>query len=63
MLKELADQLKEQAISLKVDESAKEKLVNDGYDAAYGARPLRRAIQKLIEDPLAEDLLSGRQLR
>ncbi|MBR6755915.1 MAG: AAA family ATPase, partial [Peptococcaceae bacterium] len=60
LLKELAERLKEQNINLKVDEAAKEKLVSDGYDAAYGARPLRRAIQKLIEDPLAEDLLAGR---
>ena len=60
MLKELAGQLREQNINLKVDEEVKEKLVDEGYDAAFGARPLRRAIQKLVEDPLAEDLLAGR---
>jgi len=38
---------------------AKEFLVSVGYDAVYGARPLKRAIQKYIEDPLSEELLRG----
>ena len=37
----------------------KELLVNQGFDPQYGARPLRRAIQRLIEDPLAEEYLKG----
>ena len=42
-----------------VSDEAKDILVKEGYDPAYGARPLRRTIQRLIEDPLAEALLSG----
>lgn len=45
---------------MEVTPEAKEKLVEEGYDPAYGARPLRRTIQRLVEDPLAEDLLQGR---
>ena len=45
---------------MEVSAEAKEKLVEEGYDPAYGARPLRRTIQRLVEDPLAEDLLQGR---
>ena len=46
-------------IELDVDESGKEYLIDKGYDEKYGARPLRRAIQRLIEDPLSEELLAG----
>jgi len=42
-----------------VTAEVKEKLVDEGYNPSYGARPLRRAIQRLVEDPLAEDILSG----
>jgi ATP-dependent Clp protease ATP-binding subunit ClpC len=44
---------------LVLDESAKEFLVEKGFDEKFGARPLRRAIQKYIEDPLAEEILRG----
>jgi ATP-dependent Clp protease ATP-binding subunit ClpC len=47
-------------MQLEIREAAKEHLIKLGYDAAYGARPLRRTIQNLIEDPLAEQLLLGR---
>ena len=60
MMKELRKRLQEQEIGIEVSVEAKEKLVAEGYDPAYGARPLRRAIQRMIEDPLAEDLLRGR---
>ena len=60
MMKELHKRLQEQEIGMEVSVEAKEKLVAEGYDPAYGARPLRRAIQRMIEDPLAEDLLRGR---
>ena len=40
--------------------SAKERLVEEGYNPAYGARPLRRAVMRLLEDSLAEEVLSGR---
>lgn len=59
MLKELRNSLKENDIDLEVKEEAKEILVKEGFDPTYGARPLRRAIQKLIEDPLAEEMLKG----
>ncbi len=58
-LAELGVRLKEQEISLKVAPSAKEYLIEQGYDVDQGARPMRRAIQDLIEDPLATSLLRG----
>ena len=42
-----------------LDETAKELLIEEGYDPAYGARPMRRAVERYLEDPLAEDLLRG----
>jgi ATP-dependent Clp protease ATP-binding subunit ClpC len=59
-LKRVRKQLLEQEISLDVSVEAKDYLGERGYDHAYGARPLRRLIQTLIEDPLAEGLLNGR---
>jgi ATP-dependent Clp protease ATP-binding subunit ClpC len=53
-------QLKEQEIKLEVTEAAMDLLGERGYDRQYGARPLRRIIQNLIEDPMAEALLEGR---
>lgn len=60
MMGDLHKRLQEQEIAMEVTPEAKEKLVEEGYDPAYGARPLRRTIQRLVEDPLAEDLLQGR---
>ena len=56
---QLIKRLKEQDISLVLTESALEKISVEGYDPEYGARPLRRAIQKHIEDRLSEELLKG----
>ena len=56
---QLIKRLKEQEISLVLTESALEKISVEGYDPEYGARPLRRAIQKHIEDRLSEELLKG----
>jgi len=53
-------QLAEHEITLVINDEAKDFLGERGYDHAYGARPLRRLIQSLIEDPLAEGLLNGR---
>jgi ATP-dependent Clp protease ATP-binding subunit ClpC len=53
-------QLTEQQVELLVPEDAKDFLVTKGYDPQYGARPLRRTIQSLVEDPLAEGLLQGK---
>jgi ATP-dependent Clp protease ATP-binding subunit ClpA len=60
MLKRVRDQLKAQGMTLTITQAAKEHIIKLGYDAAYGARPLRRTIQNMIEDPLAEHLLLGR---
>lgn len=56
-LKEVTDRLTEQKISLSLDESARALLLREGYDPAYGARPLRRAIQRLLTRPLSNALL------
>jgi ATP-dependent Clp protease ATP-binding subunit ClpC len=60
MLDRLQQQLSERKISLAVDQDAKDFLIDRGYDPTFGARPLRRAIQRYIEDPLAEEVLKGR---
>ncbi|MCJ7843358.1 ATP-dependent protease ATP-binding subunit ClpC [Lederbergia sp. NSJ-179] len=56
---QLVKRLKEQDMHLELTEAAKEKIAEEGYDPEYGARPLKRAIQKLIEDRLSEELLKG----
>jgi ATP-dependent Clp protease ATP-binding subunit ClpC len=60
MLKEVFTRLKDQGITLEVTEKFKDRLVKEGYNPSYGARPLRRAIMRLLEDSLAEEILSGR---
>ncbi|MCL2706962.1 MAG: ATP-dependent Clp protease ATP-binding subunit [Dehalococcoidia bacterium] len=57
MLVSVTTQLSEKGITLEVTETAKDLLGNKGYDEVFGARPLRRTIQNLIEDRLSEDLL------
>jgi ATP-dependent Clp protease ATP-binding subunit ClpC len=59
MLARLNDQMAEQGITLEIDDSAKTWLAQQGFDPSYGARPLRRAIRRLIEDPLSEEVLRG----
>ncbi len=58
-LERLRQTLAERGIRIALDESAKELLVKEGYDPTYGARPLKRAIQSLIQNPLAVKLLNG----
>ena len=60
MLKRVQVQLSEQQITLKLTAEAKDYLAEKGWDPVFGARPLRRTIQTLVEDPLAEGLLAGR---
>ncbi|MEM9004737.1 MAG: ATP-dependent Clp protease ATP-binding subunit [Cyanobacteria bacterium P01_F01_bin.86] len=60
LLKEVFGRLTEQGITLEVTERFKDRLVEEGYNPSYGARPLRRAIMRLLEDTLAEEILSGR---
>lgn len=57
MLNDVRERLDEKEISIEVSEAAKDKLVEEGFDAEFGARPLRRAIQRLIENPLSERIL------
>ena len=60
LLKEVFSRLTEQGITLEVTARFKDRLVDEGYNPSYGARPLRRAIMRLLEDSLAEEILSGR---
>ena len=60
MLKEVFARLKDKGIKLDVTDAFKERLVEEGYNPSYGARPLRRAVMRLLEDSLAEEVLSGR---
>ncbi len=56
-LAKIVDRLKSKNINLKLDEKAREFLVEKGYDPQYGARPMRRAVERYLEDPLAEEIL------
>jgi len=56
----VSERLKPHGISLDLDDAAKEFLVTKGYDPTYGARPMRRAVERYLEDPLAEDRLRGK---
>ena len=60
MLREVFSRFSEKGIKLSVTDSFKERLVEEGYNPSYGARPLRRAVMRLLEDSLAEEVLSGR---
>ena len=60
MLREVFSRINEKGIKLSVTDAFKERLVEEGYNPSYGARPLRRAVMRLLEDSLAEEVLSGR---
>lgn len=60
MLNEVFERIKQQEIQLDVTERFKNRLVDEGYNPNYGARPLRRAVMRLLEDSLAEEVLSGK---
>ena len=59
MLEDLKDRLKDKNINLEIDEQAKKLILERGSNTSFGARPLRRTIQNLIEDKLAEEILNG----
>jgi ATP-dependent Clp protease ATP-binding subunit ClpC len=59
VLAKVSKRLKEKNLTLVLTEEAKELLVKKGSNKEFGARPLRRAIEHMVEDPLAEDLLNG----
>lgn len=60
MLKEVQIRLQENSMEIKMDKSIKELIAKEGMDKAYGARPLRRTIQNLVEDKIAEAILDGK---
>jgi len=59
-IREVIQRLKEKEFDIELTKDAIELLVDKGFDQVYGARPLKRTIQRLLEDPLAEDIISGR---
>ncbi|MBR4443761.1 MAG: ATP-dependent Clp protease ATP-binding subunit [Clostridia bacterium] len=59
MLRDVAKRLEPQGISLEIGEDAVDLLAMEGYDSVYGARPLRRAIQRMVEDALSDEILLG----
>jgi ATP-dependent Clp protease ATP-binding subunit ClpC len=59
-IRDLTKRIAAQGVNIELSKQAKEFLAERGYDPAYGARPLRRAIQKFLEDPIAEELLKGK---
>ena len=63
MLKDLVKRLNDQELSIMVPDDAKDWLADKGYSPSFGARPLRRVIQKKIEDPIAEEILTGHYKR
>ena len=59
MLARLKEELEERGVMIEFTDKAKDVLTDKGYDPDYGARPLRRAIQRLVENPLSEEMLKG----
>ena len=60
LLKDVFSRLAEKDITIEITDRFKERLVEEGYNPSYGARPLRRAIMRLLEDTMAEEILSGK---
>ena len=58
-MKKVEDRLKGRKLNLTLDEKVKDLLVEKGYDPTYGARPMRRSVERFLEDPLAEEILRG----
>jgi ATP-dependent Clp protease ATP-binding subunit ClpC len=56
----LSERLKDQKINLEVSNEAKDFLIEKGFDPVFGARPLKRVIQRYIEDPLAQEIIAGK---
>jgi ATP-dependent Clp protease ATP-binding subunit ClpC len=59
-MKEVQDRLNDHNISVEMTDAARQWLAKEGYDPAFGARPLKRAIQKNVESPLSMELLGGK---
>ena len=58
-IKKVAKRIKDKDITIVLDDKAKEMLIEKGYDPQYGARPMRRAVERYLEDPMAEEILRG----
>jgi ATP-dependent Clp protease ATP-binding subunit ClpC len=58
-IQKVMERLKGKNLELRLDEKAKDYLVDKGYDPTYGARPMRRSVERFLEDPLAEEILRG----
>ena len=63
MLKEVVNRLKEQKYDVEFETDVKEMIAKEGIDKNFGARPLRRTIQNLVEDKLAEEILDGKLVK
>ena len=60
LLRELNGRLVEKGVEIEVDDEVKQWLIKEGYEPLYGARPMRRTIQRAIGDPLSDELIKGR---
>ena len=60
LLRELNVRLVERGVQIEVNDDVKQWLIKEGYQPLYGARPMRRTIQRIIGDPLSEELIKGR---
>ncbi|MGC9322857.1 MAG: ATP-dependent Clp protease ATP-binding subunit ClpC, partial [Kosmotogaceae bacterium] len=60
LMRDMRKRLKEKNLELSLSDKAQDFLVEEGFNPVYGARPLKRALQKYVEDPLSEELLRGR---
>ncbi|MGB3478894.1 MAG: ATP-dependent Clp protease ATP-binding subunit [bacterium] len=60
LIAEVEERLRERKMQLELEESSKELLVEEGFDPEFGARPIKRTIRRLIEDPLSEEILKGK---
>ena len=60
LLRDLQTRLAERKITIELTEGARQTLAERGYDPVFGARPLKRAIQRMVENPLAVEILGGR---
>ncbi|MEK7869608.1 MAG: ATP-dependent Clp protease ATP-binding subunit ClpC, partial [Nitrospirota bacterium] len=60
LVRELNARLVEKGVEIELDDEVKQWLIKEGYEPLYGARPMRRTIQRAIGDPLSDDLIRGR---
>ena len=58
-ISKVAARIRQKEITIVLDEKAKDFLIEKGYDPQYGARPMRRAVERFLEDPMAEEILRG----